>query len=37
MDAGVVVAAIETGGLSFILFSAMIVVFFIVLFITIPR
>jgi hypothetical protein len=37
MDLGIVIAAIEEGGLSFIYFVAMLVVIFVALLITIPR
>ena len=37
MDAGIVLAAIEEGGLSFILFSVMVLAVFVALFLTIPR
>ncbi len=37
MDPGVVIAAIEEGGLSFILFAAMVVVIFVVMLFTIAR
>lgn len=37
MDAGIIVAAIEEGGLSFILFSVMVLAIFVTLFLTIPR
>ena len=37
MDAGIIVAGIEEGGLSFILFSVMVLVVFVALFFTIPR
>lgn len=37
VDAGIIVAAIEEGGLSFILFSVMVLAIFVTLFLTIPR
>ena len=37
MDAGIVVAGIEEGGLSFILFSVMVLAVFVALFFMIPR
>lgn len=37
MDAGIIVAGIEEGGLSFILFSVMVLAIFVALFFTIPR
>ncbi len=37
MDAGIFLAAIEEGGLSFILFSVMVLAVFVALFLTIPR
>ncbi len=37
MDAGIIVAGIEEGGLSFILFSVMVLAVFVALFLTIPR
>jgi hypothetical protein len=37
MDPGIIVAGIEEGGLSFILFSVMVLIVFAALFFTIPR
>jgi hypothetical protein len=37
VDAGIVVAGIEEGGLSFILFSVMVLAVFVALFFMIPR
>lgn len=37
MDAGIILAGIEEGGLSFILFSVMVLAVFVALFFTIPR
>jgi hypothetical protein len=37
VDAGIILAGIEEGGLSFILFSVMVLVVFVALFFTIPR
>lgn len=37
MDAGIIVAGIEEGGLSFILFSVMVLAVFVALLFTIPR
>jgi hypothetical protein len=37
VDAGIIVAAVEEGGLSFILFSVMVLAVFVALFLTIPR
>jgi hypothetical protein len=37
VDAGIIVAGIEEGGLSFILFTVMVLAVFVALFFTIPR
>ena len=37
VDTGIIIAGIEEGGLSFILFSVMVLVVFVALFFTIPR
>ena len=37
VDAGIIIAGIEEGGLSFILFSVMVLVVLVALFFTIPR